>query len=209
MKKIILTICMATFLSGMIFCQENQQSSQSSSNFVQICNLIDNGLDENSQLIFNLSSSLTSSEQFTIYQLKEKNWGGAFALNFFLPFGIGSWVQGDKTSGQIITVGHLVSYGVIIATNIYLENYFYKNGFNESTLTEIPNQRLFVTLNTLGTIGIIGFYIYGYFRPYNFAKHYNQTLKSALHLDGVTSFSMVPYIDPVESKYGLIAEIKF
>ena len=122
--------------------------------------------------------------------------------------------DGLLATNDVINVKFRKHYTVPLSTELsktgyQLRQHLYKNGFNESTLTEIPNQRLFVTLHTLGSIGIIGFYIYGYFRPYNFAKHYNQTLKSALHLDGVTSFSMIPYIDPVESKYGLIAEIKF
>ena len=51
--------------------------------------------------------------------------GGAFALNFFLGFGIGSFVQGDKTGGIIGLVGDaigvsLIYYGMLSAfANIF------------------------------------------------------------------------------------------
>ncbi|WP_210381909.1 P13 family porin [Borreliella garinii] len=104
-------------------------------------------------------------ESFNKYDKDKKNPIGPFLLNLFLPFGIGSFVQGDYIGGGSVLGFNLL--GVILCgTGIILNT-------RETQLTGS-------ILIGVGASMILTSYVTSLIIPFTFANRYNENLKKRL-----------------------------
>ncbi|MBR6153367.1 MAG: P13 family porin [Treponema sp.] len=176
----------------------------------------------NGDVISNLTAGYTLNEKTSLYNEFEKSKGKAIGLNW-LGFGIGSFTQGDGLGGGLGLTFDLLGYGTMLVGTGFLAVGIViipwigvaeaLGGGNESgegsqELESIINTG--VGLFAAGCILWLGNRIFGTIRPITFQKKYNNSLKSALGLDGIIEdLSFVPIVNPVESQYGLLTHITF
>lgn len=173
--------------SNMSANQQTTDSVGSSEVYFMVSNLIDKGLNENKFQIANLSPQLSSNQKTMLYTQHQKSAGGPFALNFFLGWGIGSYVQGDIGGGVFQSIAD--GFGLIMI------------------IVGVSGDEISAGPIAVGCISYAVGSIYGWIRPFVFAKKYNTTLQEALN--GQTMmFSVLPIIDPINEQYGVMARIK-
>ncbi len=159
--------------------------------------------DEGKNRVYELSENLTNEQKMYLYNKYDKNGVGPFFLNFFLGFGIGSFVQGNTKAGVsqlILNVSGcalevagfaLAYYGSRSASEIY----------TGAALCAVGNG-----LNLSSTIS-------GCITPWTYAAGYNKDLKRALRITESSWMTVTPQlspiIDPVNQNYGLVAKINF
>lgn len=167
----------------------NQQYSGSGDNmaFFQVSQLIENGLEDNQMQIASLSSQLSPDQKMMLYNKYEKGAGGPFALNFFIGWGIGSYVQGDGKGGAFQTVTEGIGWILM--------------------LVGVSGEEISTGPLAVGAICMSVGQIYGWFRPFVFRNNYNKTLQNSLNGQSQMMFSLAPIIDPIDDKYGLMAKI--
>ncbi|AJA90691.1 hypothetical protein OY14_04380 (plasmid) [Borreliella chilensis] len=104
-------------------------------------------------------------ESFNKYDADKKNPIGPFLLNLFLPFGIGSFVQGDYIGGSSVLGFNLLG-AILWGTGIMLNA-------REAQLTG-------TILIGVGASMILTSYITSLIIPFTFANWYNGNLKKRL-----------------------------
>ena len=62
------------------------------------------------------------TNQILLYETQKVDALGPFLLNFFLPFGIGSFVQGDYTSGLLVAGGQVAGGAILLVSMNSLAN---------------------------------------------------------------------------------------
>ena len=60
------------------------------------------------------SQEAGSDQAYLQYEIQKVDPWGPFVLNLFLPFGIGSMIQGDTTGGLVVAAGHFFSAGLVL-----------------------------------------------------------------------------------------------
>lgn len=158
--------------------------------FKQIEYLIDDDLFDNADRIKALSGNLSPAQKNTLYDEYSKSAGGPFALNFFLGFGIGSFVQGDKKAGW-----NQLGFELL--------------GISLMTTGLLSSGSAATTLVALGAGFSLGAAIVGYVSPWIYSNTRNSTLKEVLGLTSGSPVTIVPLINPVDQTYGLLANISF
>lgn len=106
-------------------------------------------------MLIQYSSSLSFYEKSSLFEQHKKNGLGTSALNFLLGLGIGSFIQGDTTTGMISMIAEVVGLSMLLTATTY------------ETVQ-------------LGTIIIGAARLYEVIAPYGYANRYNQTLRSTL-----------------------------
>ncbi|MEK6795962.1 MAG: P13 family porin [Spirochaetota bacterium] len=143
----------------------------------EVSYLIDQGLDRTFLMVRQKAFKLSSEDRINLYEMKKKkDTGGPFALNFFIGFGIGSYVQGDGFGGTMGLCGELGSLALIGA----------------SAGSDVP------ALAILGLAVFFGFRIFEWIRPFAYEGEYNAKLGNALIIGGMS-------YTPIRSTIGAIA----
>jgi hypothetical protein len=161
-----------------------QQAPQQETNLEQrakVSILIRDGIIKNKEAIRKESASLSYLDREALY--KKNRYKAAFgwaSLNFFPGFGLGSYIQGDKSSGIIQSVldggGLLFMFsGVLLAVEV--------DEFIGGAIA-IP-----------GYIAIVAGRITGVIFPFSFQKKGNQNLREALNYDNI-AYSIDPLFVP-------------
>ncbi|MDH4262645.1 MAG: P13 family porin [Spirochaetia bacterium] len=152
--------------------------------------LIAAGLMENRTTIYKKSAFLSDDERGFIYNHYSKEATTAFALNWFIGFGLGSFLQGDNSGGQVALWGELGSVGLFIAGIAAIHG---DTG---------------VAIGSTGMLAFLGFKLFEMFRPWSFAEVYNKKLGESLRV----SVIFVPYINLAQngdSVYGVGVTARF
>jgi hypothetical protein len=152
------------------------------------------GLTQNFDSIQQEAADLDETERLEIYNRHKKNvWGRG--LMSLIPFGIGSFINGDFAFGGIVMGGEVVGgaligfgammpiFGVIMVFPIF-------SGY-------LPRMIEFgKTLMMAGGITAGAFYLLGIIRGFYYPHAYNKKLKTALGLETVSSHvSIIPSVD--------------
>lgn len=220
-KKIFLLSILLALLTTSLF-----SDAKANRSFTDISMLLkeDKKLSEDTVYdIQSLSVDLNGSQKMIIMNEYEKTSGMAFALNFFLPFGIGSFVQGDTTGGAIVAVGEvavnagfLVAYYAIIMEYLskqqeyddyndpyYEDSYYNDTYYEDSYEDDLYNDVVTLRNQMIAAVAIYsaayaGIKIFSWVRPFTFASGYNRRLEEALN----PGFSMAPVVAPTFTSNG-------
>ena len=121
-----------------------------------------------------------------------------FLLNFFVGFGVGSFVQGDKKGAVTALVGDIVSCATIIAGATLYSISIINFGFDYMFYIGIG-------LAVGGSIMATGFRIYEIVRPYNYSR--NQLSLNEFDIAN-SHLTLAPVINPIDKEYGITATFK-
>lgn len=146
--------------------------------------MISENLTGNKDAIVELSGKLSDVEKAELYDEYSRAAGGYAAMNFFVGFGSGSFVQRDKKGGLTQLGLELGGLGLAYV-GVLIES--------------LP-----VAYAGVGCLAVCG--IYGISRPIYYSKKHNAELKESLGLP-VENISFTPVIDPMNKNYGLVAKI--
>ncbi len=228
MKKLLTIFAVLIALSSVqIFAQESQnlQNAREANIFFKVNTLVKTDLFKNENEISLLAVNLTSSEKEFLYIENKKSPTVPFLLNFFLGWGIGSFVQGDIKSGIISLSGNLLGSAIGITGWLLFAptlTYLLPAILGETvaglsdTQTGFDWQAMYTQLivgSGLFSIGfaiVLGVQIYSWIRPFKYANNYNLTLRKCLSgSNEKVSVQFAPVVDFDNSKYGLVASLKF
>jgi hypothetical protein len=170
--KLFYVILLAFVLSIPVYSQTTDEKKPSEQSFMEVQMLINQDLDDNYQLINQKSQDLTQVQRMFIYDDKKVSGGLPFVLNFFLCFGIGSWVQGHTAGGLIGTIGNLTGL-ILIASD---------DSGGSSTAT-------------IGSVIFLSTWIVDCILPWTYSSSYNRKLKSALGINAVSSIDLAPTLN--------------
>jgi len=147
-------------------------------------------------LLKDLSSDLSPRERTMLLESNKQSPTVPFVVNLLVGYGIGSFVQGDKTGGTIALIGDLVSLGV-----------FY-TGYAEALLAVSDGSSDGTQgsgLMLAGAVGMLVFRIYELTRPFSFASDYNNAVSKAL-----MSVAVIPVVTQNKDvQMRLVAKITF
>lgn len=167
-----------------------------------------NDLFNNLREISELSSGLSISEKEAIFETQSVNRLPAFLCNYFLGFGIGSFIQGDYEAGNKALIadiigGSLCIGGILLLSTDILNSFILIGSAIFQTPVNVFPEGLDMTLEVImlsvGGCIILGSRIYQCIRPWSYGNSRNAALKNAL---GIT-----PYVNPVNGSYGVSASI--
>lgn len=172
--------------------------------YAEIDALISRGLRWRYDTIKEKTQYLSATDKALLFQRHEKSGGAGFALNFFIGFGIGSFVQKDVGAGVAGLLLELFSTPVYVAGMVLSLEY----------------DMSFIPMAAVGGTVLIVNYLFQWIRPAAFAAKYNRQLKDALRLPASYGMMVVPAVNVVtvsdergspEQKvtYGVGAAIKF
>lgn len=159
------------------------------------------GLNKNGDQIKNLAGKLSDKRRRDLYRHNTMEPWLPFAVNFFLGFGVGSFIQGDMTGGLTGLIGEGVSLGIVIGG--------YSTLINATILGSQSKATTGIGLIVGGSIGLVVFAVYQWIRPFSFANKYNERLKRSLLL---SSMEFSPYLYLAEDKtpvYGGFLSMRF
>ncbi len=182
MKKFLLSVGVLAVFMGSAFARAPMTDYSGSYNQVQ--QLIDEDFKENKDQVKDLSKDLTPEQKNALYSEFKRSAPGYIALNMLTGWGLGSFIQRDKTGG-FIQVGATAA-GI---TAIYAG----------AAADSGP-----VMYAGLGLIA--GSWLFGIVKPIVFSVNHNKTLKDMLNMN-VESVSFAPIVNPVNQQYGLVARI--
>ena len=194
MKKIILLTLIAVCLVPVLIADEKSDDS-----YFRIDRLLDDELDDNFFRIRNMADDLDFDQKEDLYDEYEKSVAGPLLLNLVVPFGIGSFVQGDVGGGitlavlDAVTIG-TIAYGLVFLTIDYsYDDYGYDNSYTD------PSSYIGLGFLLIGaTTEIIGV-ILKIARPIRHAREHNKDLRNALKFDGKYSMTVTPGVDLTSS----------
>ncbi len=129
----------------------------------------------------------------------ENRMKGAFGyalLNTIPGFGLGSYIQGDKTSGMILSIADGFSLVLLLSAGIVSPGVCYdKPEPNEISCDSFEWKYAEVALAT-GIVVLGASRIAGWIFAYNYANKYNKLLNETLNSNNNVSFSIDPLIVP-------------
>ncbi|MCR5699517.1 MAG: P13 family porin [Treponemataceae bacterium] len=114
-----------------------------------------------------------------------------FLLNFFLGWGIGSFVQGDTTGGVTAILGDVLSEGVVVAGYLLIVS---------GSLSEVG-----IGLAVGGALSLMAFRIYECVRPFTYS---NKNLAFLNDESSIHNLAISPVIDIEDKNYGLSVSMK-
>ncbi len=197
MYRNLFLIVTCTLLSSYSYCQESTSSA-----FV-VSQLIEDGLFENKNEIFEKSKGLEVNQKYMIYDEYEKNAGVPFACNLFLGLGIGSFIQGDRVGGLTALSGELIGFGSMLLGSTMTET-VYDYYYDEYSTELSPAGAGFMTF---GLVLFLSTRIYELIRPFSFENDYNKTLKRSLRFYEL-SFNVINKDKGKEQDYQILATFK-
>jgi hypothetical protein len=169
--KFIYVIFLVLVLSIPVYSQTSDEKNPNDQSFLEVQMLINLDLEDNYQLISKKSQDLTQLQRMFVYSENKVSGGLPFVLNFFLCFGIGSWVQGHTAGGLIGSIGNLT--GVIMMAS---------DDSGGSTAT-------------IGSVIFLSTWIVDCILPWTYSSSYNRKLKNALGVDSVSSIDLAPTLN--------------
>lgn len=208
MKKIIGIVTFISIISCTLIAQEITTENlsitikkQQALSETKISHLLNNHLlFENETEIFALSKNLTQTQKYYIYDRYKESVLTPAALNFFVGFGIGSFIQGDKKTGCIAAGGELISLSVLAFSYYYIitQSYYYTDGLAYEQSFNIPgsdmNTIAYVALASY--VALMGFRCFEVISPFIYTKKYNTQLENSLGLnDTNVNLSLVPKLN--------------
>jgi len=162
------------------------------------------GLDENEELIKEISYRLTLEERQSLRNQFTIKTAPYVVKNTFIGFGSGSEQQGDFKGKKIAFTLEMSGLGTVLGTAVL---FFAVSSFSESSSSKAPEIMLASGLGT-GLAIFLGGRIFSAIRPFYYADNFNTKLDSALLLNENTSLSFMPLVNPASHEYGLIAQLK-
>jgi hypothetical protein len=156
--------------------EQNQDSLIDMEPRVKVQRLIKKGLNRNKEEILMESFYLTYTDKEALYNMNRKlvfRSVGAAALNFFVGFGLGSYIQGNISSGVKQSVIDGLGYSLL--------------------LLAITNEQ--ILLAGFSAFCLVPSRITGLIIPFSYQRKYNRTLKTALNYNHL-SYSIDPLIVP-------------
>jgi hypothetical protein len=177
-------------------------SAQETGNPGKVQVLIQGGLNSNFDAIQAESALISDVDRLRLYNANvKKPWAGA-ALNFFLGYGIGNFVQGDYLGGGIALGGELVGLGLIVAGYIRAMNTLgdltgtvYEDvGTGSYPYSDDAVVKEFFTFFLIGAGTMAVSSLFGFIRTFAFPSSYNKKLANALSGGGLT-LNIEPNLD--------------
>jgi len=161
-----------------------QQPSANMEQRAKIQWLIDKGLAENKEEILKESFSLSYIDKAVLYDENEKSALGYAALNFVPGFGLGSYIQRDKSSWRKLAIVDVVGWGLAIAGQI-----LHRPSFNRYSHADLYLGLSSVFVLSSGRIA-------GLIVPFYHKYTYNKALRETLNNNNNISLSIDPLIVP-------------
>lgn len=189
MKKLLTIFAvLIAFASVQIFAQQSE-------NYFQVNTLLKKGLFKYENEITNLANNLTTNEREFLYIENKKDSAALpFCLNFFVGWGLGSFIQGDTKTGLIHIGGELLGGILMLA------------GSQLATPSASPEAGIGMVFAGLAiTAGVA---INSWVQPFLYTNKYNNTLRKCLSGNQQVSVQFAPIVDFDNSKYGLLASLK-
>ncbi|MFC2420648.1 MAG: P13 family porin [Treponema maltophilum] len=156
---------------------------------------------------------LSFAEKNALFSKHKSASGISAAINFFIGYGIGSFVQKDTVNGVICLSADLVASGLFIGSQILFDKY-YKAYLSDPHYWNISSSNPFETeagkaIGLLITSGIIlGIArIYEIAAPFLYSYSYNEKLREALCLKNA-QISFSPIVMP-DASCGLALSIRY
>jgi Borrelia membrane protein P13 len=197
MKLIQIVLIIGIFSLFPLFSESNEEE-----NYDQINLLIEEDLFSNFHEIYTHSFVTNKIDRENLYRENEINkidTAKAVLWNLFVPFGVGSFIQGDYKGGFVILTVDVLSLGLMTSSFLFLTGTIDIEPWIEAT---------FIT-------GMAGLIIYGLnlyvnkiFRPIIYSNKYNDKLKQALRIFDTTSISIKPNIQ-ITSKGDIAPMLNF
>ena len=229
MKKLLAVLLTAVLMANLF-----AQAESGDSKLDSVRQVIDEEFktDEGKAKVYELSADLTSDQKGYLYQDFKKRGVGPFFLNLGLGFGIGSFVQGDTKGGKLQLFMDLGGFGLIaggygLMYSSYHEGTRYTLYPTTDFYTGKTTYRVYpeyyddtdpkkwyggIACVSVGSALVTVASIIGYVRPWIYAVNWNQSLRRSLRIEETPLASvetnLVPIIDPFNSKYGLVAQLK-
>lgn len=226
MKKMLLGLLVALVAVNLFAQTEAEAKTEKESDPYLIESILKKQFktDEGKKRVYELSENLTNEQKMYLYNKYDKSGVGPFFLNFFLGFGIGSFVQGNTKAGVsqlILNVSGcaLEIVGAVLAINSRGEENtweYWGGGLFLPASKPTFNAGQFVAGYACVAAGAglnLGSGISGCITPWTYAAGYNKDLKRALRINEspwmTVTPQLSPIIDPVNQNYGLVAKINF
>lgn len=171
--KISIVICFGLLMASTVFAQYSEEASdiQSDPNARnRIILLLDGGVLKNKDFIKQEAENISLEDRQILYNSREKGGSAGYAaLNTVIGFGVGSFVQGDVSSGVVLLLSDVVAISGLA--------------------TAQSNTMVYLSLGVYALTVIDGIIF-----PICYTHKYNRTLKESLRLDEPASISMRPLI---------------
>lgn len=158
MKKIA-TVFIFLALTISFICADETPKQEGSS----IAFMVKSDLFKNADKISEASKSLTQEQKLLLYSDLKKDSTGPFLLNFLIGCGVGSFVQGDTSTGWSFVVCSLIGAGMILIA------------------PKINDSSVRAAMPFIGYELLIGTKIAECIAPFTYANKFNNKLKEALH----------------------------
>jgi len=190
MKKTLIGLCLLLVLSISVGAEDSSGES-----FFKAKILIDDDIEKNMIQIQDISMDLDFMQKTMLQNDYEKTKAVPVLLNILVPFGVGSFVQGDTTGGVTSLIGDLLEIGLITIGYINLTSYSYDSYGGYST----SNSGTGSTLIIAGGIVAIVNGIYKIARPISYANKFNRNLNRALYAGSGVSMKFIPGLEMTSS----------
>lgn len=216
MKKFIIVMLILPINYMLLFSQNNithnsniseSKNVENEDDLIQLHILLKNDFKEDIISLQRKSKNLDDSTRINLYESYKDKPILPIVLNALLPFGIGSYVQGDNTSGYIqtfgstltltlltITVAKAVAAGITV---IVLAPFHYNESDEKKELNKEIN-----AYYTAYLISFLANLTYGIVSPICFSSNHNDLLRKALLIDDNLSLQVVPMV-----KYNHLGQI--
>lgn len=157
--------------------------------------LIEDNLQKNLLAIKNISTDLSDKQKIQLIQEYKQDCTLPLVLNIFLPFGIGSFYQGDTAGGFIGLTGDLTTLTLYtIGTIKYFTSLTDIDTYEETPdISDIMSDSLIYIVSS-GIIGVATV-VFKILRPINYTKNYNNDLINVLNCGDNYSMKVIPGID--------------
>jgi hypothetical protein len=172
--KISIVICFGLLMASTVFAQYSEREAsdiQSDPNATnRIILLLDGGVLKNKDFIKREAENISLEDRQILYNSREKGGtAGYVALNTVIGFGVGSFIQGDASSGVVLLLCDVAAISGLA--------------------TAQSNTMVYLSLGVYALTVIDGVIL-----PICYTHKYNRTLKESLRLDEPASISMRPLI---------------
>ena len=182
--------------------QQVQYQQQPSANMEQRAKVqwyINNGVEKHKEEIKREALSLSYMDKTDLYNENKKSALGYALLNFFPGFGLGSYVQGDNTSGVTQTIMDVAGWGLIFGGIAMTDN--------DSPVSE----EVAIGIAVSGGVILIAGRFMAWVFPSIHQNKYNEALDEALNGNSNVSYSIDPLIVPKDGTpaIGLVFNLRY
>jgi len=173
-------------ISNVSFVPKQGQQDVNMEQRAKVQRLIDKGLVENKDEIQKEALYLSYVDRANLYSDNKMYAIDYFMLNFVPGFGLGSYIQGDKSSGIILSIvdvvgGSMLAY--VCANDV---------GFGDFS----DSDARFAVAVVIPSIILATNRVMGWIFTHNYANKYNKLLNEALNNNNNISYSIEPLIIP-------------